>query len=42
MFHKLKEEFFQFLKELGYKVSDNGTYREDFPWLLVRTSNPNV
>lgn len=42
MFHKLKEEFFQFLKELGYKVSDNGTYREDFPWLLVRTSNANV
>ena len=42
MFHQLKEQFFQFLKELGYKVSDNGTYREDFPWLLVRTSNANV
>lgn len=42
MFHQLKEQFFQFLKELGYNVADNATYRDEFPWLLVRTSNANV
>lgn len=37
MLEKIKIQFYSLLKELGYKVSDNGTYNEDFPWLMLRT-----
>jgi len=37
MLEKIKTQFVQFLKDLGYSVTDNGTYKEEFPWLMVRT-----
>ena len=35
----IKEQFYNLLKSLGYKVTDNGTYKEDFPWLMLTTGN---
>ncbi len=37
-----KQRFFQFIQELGYNVDDNGTYREQFPWLMLRMSDAQV
>ena len=39
MLTTIKEQFYNLLKSLGYKVTDNGTYKEDFPWLMLTTSN---
>ena len=38
MLEKIKKEFYKLLKELGYYVTDNGEYREEFPWLMIRTN----
>lgn len=38
MLAKLKTQFYSLLKGLGYNVTDNAEYREDFPWLMVRTN----
>lgn len=37
MLTKIKKQFYQLLKDLGYEVTDNGTYKENFPWLMIRT-----
>lgn len=37
MLEKIKTQFVQFIKSLGYDCTDNGTYKESFPWLMVRT-----
>ena len=42
MLAQTKERFYQFLKKLGYNVTDNGTYREAFPWLMLRTGSAQV
>ena len=39
MLTDIKEQFYNLLKSLGYKVTDNGTYKEDFPWLMLTTGN---
>lgn len=39
MLSTIKEQFYNLLKSLGYKVTDNGTYKEDFPWLMLTTGN---
>lgn len=39
MLTTIKEQFYNLLKSLGYKVTDNGTYQEDFPWLMLTTGN---
>lgn len=38
MLEKLKIDFYNLLLQLGYNVSDNGTYVEQFPWLMIRTN----
>lgn len=38
MLEKLKIDFYNLLLRLGYNVSDNGTYVEQFPWLMIRTN----
>lgn len=39
MLTTIKEQFYNLLKSLGYKVTDNGTYKEEFPWLMLTTGN---
>ena len=39
MLTTIKEQFYNLLKSLGYEVTDNGTYKEDFPWLMLTTGN---
>lgn len=38
MFQTIKKGFYELVKDLGYNVSDNGTYRDQFPWLMVKTA----
>lgn len=38
MLNKLKSQFYNLLKELGYNVTDNAEYKENFPWLMLRTN----
>lgn len=38
MFQVIKKGFYELIKNLGYNASDNGTYRDQFPWLMVRTA----
>ena len=35
----LKTKFYSLIKNLGYKITDNGDYVEDFPWLMLRLTN---
>lgn len=37
MLEKIKTQFVQLLKSLGYNCTDNGVYKEEFPWLMVKT-----
>lgn len=38
MFQAIKKGFYELAKGLGYNVSDNGTYRDQFPWLMIKTA----
>ena len=38
MLAKLKSQFYSLIKGLGYNVTDNAEYRENFPWLMIRTN----
>lgn len=38
MLAKLKSQFYSLIKDLGYNVTDNAEYRENFPWLMIRTN----
>lgn len=42
MLSSIKTKFCEFLRSLEYNVSDNGTYREEFPWLMLRTGDAKV
>lgn len=42
MLKNIKEQFYNLIKQLNYKVSDNGTYTEDFPWLILRLNNASA
>lgn len=37
MLYKLKTQFYSLLKELGYNITDSAEYKENFPWLMLRT-----
>lgn len=39
MIRKIKEKFYSLIKEAGYNITDNGTYVESFPWLMLRLGN---
>ena len=41
MVNELKKQLVALLKKLGYNVGDGGQYKEEFPWLIVRTSGYN-
>lgn len=38
MLAKLKSQFYSLIKGLGYNVTDNAEYKEQFPWLMLRTN----
>ena len=37
MLYKLKTQFYSLLKKLGYNITDSAEYKENFPWLMLRT-----
>ena len=39
MISKVKTELYNLIKELGYNITDNGDFHEDFPWLMLKTSS---
>lgn len=39
MITKLKTAIYNKLTEAGYNVTDSAVYKEEFPWLMVRTGN---
>lgn len=39
MIINLKEKFYKLIKSLGYNITDNGRYVEDFPWLMLRLTD---
>lgn len=38
MFQTIKKGFYELVKGLGYNINDNGTYRDKFPWLMIKTA----
>ena len=38
MLQTVKKQLFELVQGLGYNITDNGTYKEDFPWLMLRTN----
>ena len=38
MISQVKTELYNLIKELGYNITDNGDFHEDFPWLMLKTS----
>ena len=38
MLAKLKTQFYSLIKDLGYNITDNAEYVENFPWLMLRTN----
>lgn len=36
MVQKIKTDLCSLVRELGYNITDNGAYVEDFPWLMAR------
>lgn len=39
MIDEVKTKFYELLISLGYNVGDNGVYREEFPYLMIRIGN---
>lgn len=39
MLKDIKKQFYDFLTGLGYNATDNLTYKEQFPWLMVNVQN---
>lgn len=39
MIRLIKERFYSLIKGLKYNITDNGTYNEAFPWLMLRLGN---
>lgn len=39
MLEQIKNQLCELIRSLGYSCSDNGTYEEEFPYLLIRTGN---
>lgn len=38
MVQKIKTDLCELVRGLGYNITDNGAYVENFPWLMVRTN----
>ena len=38
MLANLKSQFYSLIKGLGYNITDNADYKEQFPWLMLRTN----
>lgn len=38
MVPNIKSQLYELLLKLNYNATDNGTYEEKFPWLMVRTN----
>ena len=38
MLKQIKTDFYTLIKELGYNITDNGDYVDNFPWLMLRTN----
>ena len=36
MVQRIKKDLCSLVKELGYNITDNGAYVENFPWLMAR------
>ena len=36
---EVKTKLYELIKSLGYNITDNARYVENFPWLMLRTSN---
>jgi hypothetical protein len=41
MVQKIKTDLCSLVRELGYNITDNGAYVENFPWLMVRLGGHN-
>ena len=39
MVEKIKTKLCGLIKQLGYNITDNGAYVENFPWLMARVSS---
>lgn len=42
MLSQLKTQFYSLIKGKGYNITDNAEYRENFPWLMLRTNGYQV
>lgn len=38
MLQVVKKQLYELVQELGYNITDNGSYKENFPWLMLRTN----
>lgn len=38
MLQTIKTQLLDLVQGLGYNITDNGTYKENFPWLMLRTN----
>lgn len=41
MVQQLKTDLCSLVRQLGYNITDNGAYVENFPWLMVRLGSHN-
>ena len=41
MVQKVKIELCSLIRQLGYNITDNGAYVENFPWLMARLNGHN-
>jgi len=39
MIQKIKTDLCNLVRSLGYNITDNGAYVENFPWLMLRVSS---
>lgn len=42
MLINLKKKFYLLIRDLGYNITDNGAYVENFPWLMLRLTNSQL
>lgn len=38
MLSNLKSQFYSLIKKKGYNITDNAEYKQQFPWLMLRTN----
>ena len=41
MVQRIKTDLCSLVRELGYDITDNGAYVENFPWLMMRVGGHN-